>query len=229
MRRIELLNIDKSYQKGTQVLPVLRNVSLTVEAGEFITLLGKSGSGKSTLLNIIGLLDCPDSGRYQLLGQDTDTGSERKLAQLRNRHFGFVFQSYNLLPFKTAAENVMLPLFYRGTSRRDAMKLANEMLERIGIGHRATHLPFELSGGECQRVAIARALVGQPDILLADEPTGALDSVTGADILELFKELNDEGLTIILITHDPSIASRAHSVYRVHDGILKPVDYVPQP
>jgi putative ABC transport system ATP-binding protein len=212
---IEIAEINKAYRIGTRTLPVLRDVSLRVGAGEFVAIMGASGSGKSTLLNILGILDDYDSGSYHLDGTLIRGLSERQAAVYRNRFIGFVFQAFNLLPFKTALENVELPLQYRGVGRG---KQAMEALERVGLAARSEHLPNEMSGGEKQRVAIARALIGEPQLVLADEPTGALDTTTSEAIMGLLDEANRQGVTIVMVTHEHDIAARARRLVRIRDG-----------
>ena len=201
---IHLHDINKSYP-GAVPLHVLKDVSLEIRKGELVSIMGASGSGKSTLLNILGILDNYDSGEYYLDGQLIKDLSENRAADLRNHKIGFVFQSFNLINYKNALDNVALPLFYRGISRRKRNVLAMEQLERMGLADRATHLPGELSGGQKQRVAIARALITRPAIILADEPTGALDSHTSREVMQVFRDLNNEGMTIVIVTHDPGV------------------------
>jgi putative ABC transport system ATP-binding protein len=215
---IELRGINKAYQIGTRTIPVLRDVNLHVGDGEFVAIMGSSGSGKSTLLNILGILDDYDEGSYELDGTLIRDLSERRAAMYRNRFIGFVFQAFNLLPFKTALENVELPLQYRGVARSRRRAMAFEALERVGLGARAEHVPSELSGGEKQRVAIARALIGNPRLVLADEPTGALDTKTSDSIMELLAEANRAGLTLIMVTHEADVAARAARIVRIRDG-----------
>jgi putative ABC transport system ATP-binding protein len=215
---IELAGINKSYQIGPRTIPVLRDVNLRVAEGEFVAIMGSSGSGKSTLLNILGILDDYDEGSYMLDGTLIRGLSERRAAIYRNRFIGFVFQAFNLLPFKTAVENVELPLQYRAVPRGRRRSQALEALDRVGLGPRAEHVPSEMSGGEKQRVAIARALIAQPRLLLADEPTGALDTTTSQQIMELLEEANRAGLTLVVVTHEPTVAARAHRVVRIRDG-----------
>jgi putative ABC transport system ATP-binding protein len=215
---IELAGINKSYQIGPRTIPVLRDVNLRVAEGEFVAIMGSSGSGKSTLLNILGILDDYDDGAYTLDGTLMRGLSERRAAIYRNRFIGFVFQAFNLLPFKTAVENVELPLQYRGVPRGRRRAQAVEALDRVGLAARAEHVPSEMSGGEKQRVAIARALIAQPRLLLADEPTGALDTTTSKQIMELLEEANRAGLTLVVVTHEPTVAARAHRVVRMRDG-----------
>lgn len=217
---IELDNIVKTYFRGTEELQVLKGITLHVEDGDFVAIIGPSGSGKSTLMNTIGLLDVPTSGSYVLDGVNTLGLSDNKMAELRNHKIGFIFQQFNLLPRLTALENVELPLIYSGMSRTDRRDSALAMLDSLGMKSRAGHRPSELSGGQQQRVAIARALVSKPSLLLADEPTGALDSKTGKEVLELMLELNKRGNTIVLITHDPGIAEHASRVVAIRDGEL---------
>jgi len=213
-------NINKYYQMGDEQAHILKDVCLTVERGDFVSVLGPSGSGKSTLMNLIGCLDVPTSGDYVLNGQDMSGLTEKELAQIRSREIGFIFQNHQLLPRLTAQKNVELPLIYAGVSPRERKRRAREMLIRVGLEERMDHLPSQLSGGQCQRVAIARAMIGRPSILLADEPTGALDQKTGRQVMELFHELNAEGHTIIMITHDMKIAQNAHRVVHIIDGVL---------
>ena len=217
---IELSGINKSYRIGTRTIPVLRDVTFRVGEGEFIAIMGSSGSGKSTLLNILGILDDYDAGAYVLDGTLIRDLSERRAAVYRNRFIGFVFQAFNLLPFKTAVENVELPLQYRGVSRSKRRSMAEEALERVGLSARAEHVPSEMSGGEKQRVAIARALIGRPRLLLADEPTGALDTTTSDQIMDLLEEANRSGLTLIVVTHEPDVAARARRIVRIRDGMV---------
>jgi putative ABC transport system ATP-binding protein len=213
---IELENITKIYRMGAVEVPALRGVTLSVGQGEMVALIGASGSGKSTLMNIIGFLDKPTGGRYALEGVDVSQLNDNKLAEMRNRKIGFVFQSYNLLPRATALSNVELPLIYGGG--RQKSQRAMEALERVGLAPRANHKPTELSGGEQQRVAIARALVNSPSLLLADEPTGNLDSSATAEIITIFCRLNKEGITVVLVTHEMDVASQAKRIIRLMDG-----------
>ena len=215
---IELSKLNKSYQLGQNALHVLRDLDMTIEAGELVAIMGSSGSGKSTLLNILGILDDYDAGTYTLdkvLIQDL---SEHQAAVYRNKYIGFVFQSFNLLPFKNAAENVALPLFYQKISRKKRNAIALEYLDRVGLKDWAEHLPNELSGGQKQRVAVARALIAKPRIVLADEPTGALDSKTSKQLMDLLTEVNAEGVTIIVVTHESDIAARCQRTVRLVDG-----------
>ena len=213
---IELENITKVYQMGKVEVPALRGVTLSIAKGEMVAIIGASGSGKSTLLNIIGCLDRPTSGRYIFDGADVSRLNDNQLAEMRNKKFGFVFQEYNLLSRATALSNVELPLTYGGVRRKREHAL--EALERVGLRERADHKPTELSGGEQQRVALARALVNNPALILADEPTGNLDSKTGAEVISIFRQLNQEGITVVIITHEADIASQAQRIIRVHDG-----------
>jgi len=208
----------KRYLAGDTIVDALADASLQIERGEYVAVMGPSGSGKSTLMNVLGFLDRPTGGDYLFDGENTATLKPDQLAALRNRSIGFVFQSFNLLPRQTAAGNVALPLLYSSVPRRERQARAMVALERVGLADRSHHLPSQLSGGQNQRVAIARALVNAPELLLADEPTGALDSVTGAEIMDLFAELNDSGITVIIVTHDETIARRTKRVIRFLDG-----------
>lgn len=216
---IQLENIHKTYNNG-QPLHVLKGINLHIERGEFVSIMGASGSGKSTLLNILGILDNYDEGSYYLDGKLIRDLSESKAADYRNRMIGFVFQSFNLIPFKNALENVALPLFYRGVNRKRRNALALEYLDRLGLAEWAHHLPNELSGGQKQCVAIARALITQPQILLADEPTGALDSRTSIEVMQLLKQLNEEGQTIIVVTHESGVANQTNRIVHIKDGMI---------
>lgn len=221
---IALHGIAKRYQRAEECLTILDHVSLQIHAADSCGILGASGSGKSTLLNILGLLDLPDSGDYHFAGQDIRAASPDQLAALRNRQIGFVFQSFNLLARLSALDNVALPLAYRGTPRREALARARHMLEQVGLGDRASHRPADLSGGQRQRVAIARALVGQPAVILADEPTGNLDSTTAREIMELLLTLNrEQKVTLIIVTHDAAIAERLQRQIRVDNGAVHEV------
>ena len=218
---IHLQDINKTYQ-GAQPLHVLKGINLDISEGEFVSIMGASGSGKSTLLNILGILDNYDSGLYELAGVRIWNLSERKAAEYRNHMIGFIFQSFNLISFKTAVENVELPLFYQGVSRKKRHQLALDYLDRLGLKDWASHYPNELSGGQKQRVAIARALITQPKIILADEPTGALDSKTSVGVMQLLKELNArEHITQIIVTHDPTVAEQTNRIIRIKDGVIE--------
>ena len=215
---LNLQNIYKDYQQEKLGVPVLKDVSLTVEEGEYVAIMGPSGSGKTTLMNIIGCLDRPTSGTYELAGENVLKLKDRELSDLRLKSIGFVFQSFQLMPRESAVENVALPLSYAGVRKKERRSRATKALERVGLGDRVNFRPTQLSGGQKQRVAIARAMVNHPKILLADEPTGALDSKSGEQIMELFDSLNEEGVTIVMITHDPRIAAKAKRIVRIIDG-----------
>ena len=217
---LEMHGICKDYPMGKSVSHVLKNVDLTVEAREYLAIMGPSGSGKSTLMNLIGCLDVPTSGSYLLDGREITACNHRQLAEIRNKEIGFVFQQYHLLPKLTAEENVALPLLYGGMKKAERLTLARQALEKVGLSEQFTHYPEQMSGGQCQRVAIARAIVGNPKLLLADEPTGALDSANGKALMELFSQLHADGATIIMITHDAGIAQYAEKIYTIRDGIL---------
>lgn len=217
---LEMHDICKDYPMGKSVVHILKNVDLTVAEGDYLAIMGPSGSGKTTLMNLIGCLDVPTSGSYLLGGRDITACSSKQLAEVRNKEIGFVFQSFHLLPKLTAIENVALPLLYGGMKKPERLERARAALETVGLSERIDHRPDQLSGGQCQRVAIARAIVGQPRLLLADEPTGALDSASGAAVMELFEQLHAGGSTIIMITHDQSIADHAASIRYIRDGIL---------
>ena len=221
---IHLTDINKTY-RGAQPLHVLKGINLHIAKGEFVSIMGASGSGKSTLLNILGILDNYDSGRYVLNGVEIRHLSETRAAEYRNRMIGFVFQSFNLIPFKTAVENVELPLFYQGVGRRQRHRLAMQYLERLGLADWAAHYPNEMSGGQKQRVAIARALITRPQIILADEPTGALDSKTSVEVMQLLKDLNRrEGITIVVVTHESGVANETDKIVHIKDGVIERVD-----
>lgn len=218
---IQLENIQKSYYLGKQELKVLKGISLEIFKEEYVALMGPSGSGKSTLMNILGCLDSPTAGKYILNGADVSKMLDDDLAEVRNKEIGFVFQQFNLLPRLTAAENVALPLIYNGTPKKLRTELALEMLNRVGLADRSHHKPNELSGGQNQRVAIARALVNTPSIILADEPTGNLDSKTSVEIMNIFDKIQADGNTVILVTHEEDIANYAHRIIRLKDGIIE--------
>ena len=217
---LELRAIVKTYGTATNPVPVLRGIDLTVGEGEFVAVVGQSGSGKSTLLNILGCLDRPTTGSYHLVGDDVGTLDDRRMSGVRKTRIGFVFQSFQLVPHLTVEENVELPLFYARVARRVRRSRSRAILERVGLGHRCTHLPNELSGGECQRTAIARALINEPALVLADEPTGNLDSATSSGIMQLFLELHRSGRTIVMITHDPTVAAAAARRIVLRDGCI---------
>ena len=215
---IRLSHIDKSYGEGKLAVPVLHDISLTIEEGEYLAIMGPSGSGKSTLMNLIGCLDRPTAGEYILAGEDVAKLDDNALSRLRNRTIGFVFQNFNLLPRETALENVALPLLYAGVPRAERLERARDVLEGVGLSDRVDFYPTQLSGGQKQRVAIARAMVNRPRVMLADEPTGALDSASGRQVMELFKKLNDVGVTVVMITHAQEIADNAKRMIRILDG-----------
>jgi putative ABC transport system ATP-binding protein len=218
---IDIRNIHKSYVTGKNSLHVLKGIDLNIGAGEMISIMGASGSGKSTLLNILGILDNHDDGEYILDGIKIGKMSETQAAHLRNKLLGFVFQSFNLVSFKNAMENVALPLYYQNVSRKQRNRIAMEHLERMGLTEWATHLPNELSGGQKQRIAIARALIARPKVILADEPTGALDSVTSMEVMDILHEINkSDGITMIIVTHEHSIAARTQKTIRISDGVI---------
>ncbi len=218
---IYVKDISRLYRIGTEVIYALRSITMSVDKGEYLALMGSSGSGKSTLMNIIGCLDTPSGGMYYLNGNDVSGMTDNELADVRNKEIGFIFQTFNLLPRSTALDNVALPLIYAGVSKEDRMDRANEALKEVGLGDRVTHKPNELSGGQRQRVAIARALVNKPSIILADEPTGNLDSKTSEEIMDLFDEIHSRGNTIIVVTHEEDIASFARRIVRLRDGLIE--------
>jgi len=215
---IKITNLHKSYNIGKNKLHVLKGLNLSIGAGEMVSIMGSSGSGKSTLLNILGILDSYNEGEYVLNNTLIKKLTETKAAKLRNQYLGFVFQSFNLISYKNAAENVALPLYYQKVNRKERMKRANQFLEMVGLDDRAEHLPSELSGGQQQRVAIARALVSNPKVILADEPTGALDSATSNEVMNIFRTVNKQGITVILVTHEEDIANQSDRIIRLKDG-----------
>ncbi len=217
---LEMRDICKDYPQGKDIVKILKNVSLTVDEGDYLAIMGPSGSGKTTLMNIIGCLDVPTSGTYTLNGEDVSRASENHLADIRNSTLGFVFQSFYLLPKMTARENVALPLLYAGVRKRARLRRAEEALKMVGLAERMDFMPNQLSGGQQQRVAIARAMINQPKLLLADEPTGALDTASGHQVMDLFDELNAQGTAIVLITHEPKVGQRAKRLRRILDGVL---------
>ncbi len=224
MAILKLTDICKDYQQGKEPVRVLKNINLTLEKGDYLAIMGPSGSGKTTLMNLIGCLDVPTSGSYELDGRNLKDLSDDDLADIRNKHIGFVFQSFHLLPKMDALDNVALPLLYAGVPLKERREMAAEALKAVGLEERMNFFPNQMSGGQCQRVAIARAMVGKPDLLLADEPTGALDTKSGNQIMEIFRHLSEEGMTIIMITHEPSIAACANKTYRILDGELFTTD-----
>ena len=217
---VEMKDICKDYPQGKETVRILKNINLQVEEGDYLAIMGPSGSGKTTLMNLLGCLDVPTSGEYLLAGEDVTQANENHLAEIRNRLLGFVFQSFYLLPKLSAVDNVALPLLYAGVNKKERRERAIEALQMMGLGQRLNVRPNQLSGGQCQRVAIARAIVGRPKLLLADEPTGALDSAAGNQIMDIFDALNDTGSTIIMITHEQEIAERAKRINYIRDGIL---------
>ncbi len=217
---IKIEKLHKSYPIGKDSLHVLKGIDLHIKEGEFVSIMGSSGSGKSTLLNIVGLLDIHDEGNYFLNGQLIKNMNEKKAAILRNKFLGFVFQSFNLISYKTALENVALPLYYKGIKRKERLKIALDYLEKVGLKEWANHLPNELSGGQKQRVAIARALVTKPKVVLADEPTGALDSGTTDSVMDLLKVINEEGMTVFVITHEQEVANQTKRIVHLKDGVI---------
>ena len=217
---IKISNLHKSYHTGTNSLHVLKGISLDVHQGEFVSIMGSSGSGKSTLLNILGILDNYDSGSYELGGKLIKDMSEKRAAQYRNQALGFIFQSFNLISFKNAMENVALPLYYQGVPRKKRNKIALEYLDRLGLLDWADHMPNEMSGGQKQRVAIARALISQPKVILADEPTGALDTQTSYEVMDILKEINKQDITIIIVTHEHDIAALTDKIIKLREGVI---------
>ena len=215
---LEMKDICKDYPQGKSFVHILKNINLSVEEGDYVAIMGPSGSGKTTLMNIIGCLDVATSGSYILAGQDVFSNTDDELAVVRNKEIGFVFQTFNLLPKMTAVDNVALPMLYAGVSKKQRRERAIEALKTVGLGERLDFLPNQLSGGQCQRVAIARAIVGHPTLLLADEPTGALDTVAGEQVMDIFAQLHEAGSTIIMITHEQAIADHANRIYRLRDG-----------
>ena len=221
---IQLKDVCKDYMRGSVVVPVLHHIDFELDEGEYVAVMGPSGSGKSTLMNLIGCLDVPTSGTYLLEGRDISSLSENQLAEIRNKKIGFVFQRFHLLPYQNALQNVALPLLYAGVSVKERRARAREALEKVGLGDRLEFMPNQLSGGQCQRVAIARAIVSNPKLLLADEPTGALDTASGEQVMEIFETLNRDGVTVLMITHEPSIAACARRVLKIRDGVLHPME-----
>lgn len=221
MNIIETHNIARRYVMGTEVIDALKSITISIQKGEYVAFMGPSGSGKSTLMNIVGCLDSPSSGHYILNGQDVSQMGENDLAEVRNKEIGFVFQTFNLLPRQTSLENVALPLIYAGYSKADRIEKAMLALKNVGLEHRAGHRPNELSGGQRQRVAVARALVNDPSILLADEPTGNLDTKTSYEIMDLFDQIHSKGNTVIMVTHEEDIAEYAHRIIRLRDGLIE--------
>ena len=228
---VEMRDICKDYPQGKDFVHILKNINLEVVEGDYLAIMGPSGSGKTTLMNLIGCLDVPTSGEFLLNGEDLRNASFNHLAEVRNRLLGFVFQSFYLLPKLSAVDNVALPLLYRGVGKNERRELAKDALRRMGLGNRLTFRPNQLSGGQCQRIAIARAIVGEPKLLLADEPTGALDTASGQQIMDIFDELNQAGTTIVMITHEQEIADRARKIAYIRDGILsdRPAVEPPRP
>lgn len=217
---IEINSLYKDYTQDSMIVPVLKNINMQVSYGEYIAIMGPSGSGKTTLMNILGCLDVPTSGEYLLEGEEVSKKNDEEMAQIRNRSIGFVFQTFNLMPRQSAWENVALPLIYQGVNRRDRRDIAADALKKVGLEDRINFRPTQLSGGQCQRVAIARAICTQPKLLLADEPTGALDTASGSQVMDIFDTLHSEGVTVVLITHEPEVAARAQKTMHIRDGIL---------
>ena len=224
MTILRMTDICKDYAQGKEPVRVLKNIHLTVEKGDYLAIMGPSGSGKTTLMNLIGCLDVPTSGTYELKGQNLQDLNDDALADIRNKHIGFVFQSFHLLPKMDALDNVALPLLYANVPLQERRERAAEALKAVGLEDRMHFMPNQLSGGQCQRVAIARAMVGKPDLLLADEPTGALDTKSGNQIMEIFRQLSESGMTILMITHEPAIAACAKKTYHILDGELRTED-----
>lgn len=218
---LSMQGIYKNYLRGKTEVPVLKDVTFSVEKGDYLAIMGPSGSGKTTLMNLIGCLDKPTSGTYLLEGRDIAACKDDELAEIRNKYIGFVFQNFYLLPKMNAIDNVALPLLYAGVSKKERTERAMEALRLVGLEDRMKFLPAQLSGGQCQRIAIARAMVGKPELLLADEPTGALDSASGDQVMELFETINRGGATVIMITHEQAVADRAHKIYHIRDGMLE--------
>lgn len=218
---IKITNITRDFPLGNEVVKVLKGIDLDIERGEYVALMGPSGSGKSTLMNLLGCLDTPTSGHYELNGKDVSNMTDDELAEIRNKEIGFVFQTFNLLPRTTALENVALPMIYAGASKKDRLERAKEVLTNVGLADRMDHKPNQLSGGQRQRVAVGRALVNNPSIILADEPTGNLDSKTSVEIMNLFNQIHKSGNTVILVTHEEEIAENAHRIIRLRDGMIE--------
>lgn len=222
---IEMKRIVRDFPLGTQIVHVLKGIDLSIERGEYVAIMGPSGSGKSTLMNLIGCLDTPTGGTYVLNGKDVSQMSDNELAEIRNKEIGFVFQTFNLMPRTTALDNVALPMVYAGFSKNDRTQRAKEVLQDVGLADRMDHKPNQLSGGQRQRVAVGRALVNRPSIILADEPTGNLDSKTSVEIMNLFDEIHSKGNTVILVTHEEDIAAHAHRIIRLRDGMIEKDEY----
>lgn len=218
---ISLNDIKKDYYLGKEAVSVLKGINMSINKNEYVALMGPSGSGKSTLMNILGCLDTPTKGQYVLNGKDVSKMEEDELAQVRNEEIGFVFQQFNLLPRLSALENVAVPLIYAGVAKKERLERAAQMLEKVGLAERAQHKPNELSGGQCQRVAVARALINNPSLILADEPTGNLDTKTSIEIMDLFEQIQTSGNTVVLVTHEEDIAEHAHRIVRIRDGVVE--------